>query len=64
MATFIKKHPVVTYFALAFALSWGGVLLVIGFDGIPGTPEQTETLFPLVYLAMLVGPERIDADPP
>lgn len=56
MATFIKRHPVVTYFALAFALSWGGVLLVIGFDGIPGTPEQTETLFPLVYLAMLVGP--------
>jgi hypothetical protein len=48
---------VATYFALVFAISWGGVLLVIGGPGgIPGTPEQFETLFPFVYLAMLVGP--------
>jgi membrane protease YdiL (CAAX protease family) len=48
---------VLTYFALAFAISWSGVLLVIGGPGgIPGTSEQTERLFPFVYLAMLVGP--------
>ena len=53
---FVKSHPLLTYFALAFAISWGGVLIVVGPGGIPGTTEQLETLFTSVYLAMLVGP--------
>jgi membrane protease YdiL (CAAX protease family) len=54
---FITKHPVSTYFALTFAISWGGVLLAIGGPGgIPATTEQNERLFPIVFLAMLVGP--------
>ena len=54
---FIKRHPVLTYFTLTFALSWGGILLVIcGPGGIPGTPEQFETLLPFVVLAMIAGP--------
>jgi len=53
----IKNHPVPTYFALTFAISWGLVLLVVGGPGgIPGTPEQTKKLLPIVVLAMLVGP--------
>jgi membrane protease YdiL (CAAX protease family) len=55
--TFITRHPVPTYFALAFAISWGSVLLVIGGPGgITGTTSQTDPLFPFVYLAMLAGP--------
>ncbi len=54
--TFIKGHEVLTYFALTFAVSWGGVLILVGPSGIPGTAEQSKTLFPVVYLAMLVGP--------
>jgi membrane protease YdiL (CAAX protease family) len=54
---FIKGHPLVSYFALTFAISWGGVLLVIGGPGgIPGNPEQFETLLPVVILALLAGP--------
>lgn len=54
---FIKRHPLLTYFALAFAISWGGALLVIGGpSGIPGTTEQFETLLPFVVSAMLAGP--------
>jgi uncharacterized protein len=54
---FIKRHPLLTYFALTFAISWGGVLLVIGGpDGIPGTSEETTKLFPLVYLTTVAGP--------
>ena len=53
---FIKSHPLLTYFALAFAISWGGVLIVVGPGGIPGTTEQFETLFPFAILAMLAGP--------
>ena len=54
---FIKSHPMPTYFALTFTISWSGVLLVIGGpSGIPATPEQADMLFPVVLLAMLVGP--------
>ena len=54
---FIERHPVLTYFALTFAISWGGFLMVVGGPGgFPGTPEDFETLLPLVALAMLAGP--------
>ena len=55
--TFILKHSVLTYFALALAISWGGLLLVTsGPGGIPGRSEETESLLPLGYLTMLAGP--------
>jgi membrane protease YdiL (CAAX protease family) len=54
---FIKRHPVLTYFALAFAISWGGMLLIIGGPGaIPATAEETTKLFPAVYLVTVAGP--------
>jgi hypothetical protein len=54
---FIKKNPMLTYFALAFAISWGGILLIVGGPGgIPGTPEQVERLFLVVMLAWFAGP--------
>jgi uncharacterized protein len=57
LRAFILRHSVLTYFALTFAISWGGVLLVIGGPGgIPGTTEQLERLLPFAILAMLAGP--------
>ena len=51
---FIERHLPPPYFTLTFALSWGGLLLLIGGPGaILGTSERTD---PYVYLAMLVGP--------
>ena len=52
----ITKHPVATYFALTFAISWGGVLAVVGPGGFPGTPKQFETLLPIAVVAMIAGP--------
>jgi membrane protease YdiL (CAAX protease family) len=53
---FIKRHPLPVYFTLAFAISWGGILMVIGPGGILGTTEVSEELLPFVYLATLLGP--------
>ena len=52
--SFIKRHPITTYYALVFAISWGGLLIVAGPGGI--TAEQTETPFILVYLVTVAGP--------
>jgi len=54
--TFIEKHPALTYFALAFVISWGGILMMIGLGGILGTKEISEEAMPFVYLATLLGP--------
>ena len=54
---FVKGHPLLTYFALVFAISWGGVLIVVGPGGLPAAnKEQFETLFPIAILAMVAGP--------
>ncbi len=53
---FIRKHPLLCYFALTFAISWGGFLIAIGPDGFPGTPELFEARLPLAVLAMILGP--------
>jgi membrane protease YdiL (CAAX protease family) len=50
--TFIKRHPLMTYFALTFVISWGGILIVVGPGGFPVTTEQLEML----GLATLLGP--------
>ncbi len=57
LKVFLMRHPVSTYFILTFAISWGGVLLVIGGPGgIPGTTEQFQRLLPMAIVAMLAGP--------
>jgi hypothetical protein len=53
----MKRHPVLAFYALAFAISWSGILVVIGGPGaFPGTPEQVDRLFLWVMLAWLAGP--------
>src|SRR5215207_6914856 len=54
---FVKRHPLLSFYALVFAISWGGVLIVAGPSGIPAAnKEQYETLFPIAILAMVAGP--------
>jgi membrane protease YdiL (CAAX protease family) len=52
---FIRKHSVATYFALTFAISWGGALMMVG-PRIPATREEFEGLLPVAISAMLAGP--------
>jgi membrane protease YdiL (CAAX protease family) len=54
---FIKLHPVLTYYALAFLIGWGGILLVIATQaGLPRTEEEFAGQLPLMIPAMLAGP--------
>ena len=56
MRPWIRNHPALSYFALAFVISWGSILVVIRGGEIPAPPEEAQRLFPLVYLGMLAGP--------
>ena len=56
ITAFIKRHPLVTYYTLTFAISWGGMLLAIGGPGgLPGTPEQADRLMGIAF-SLLAGP--------
>jgi len=57
MKNFIKQHPALSYYILVFAISWGGILILIGGPGnIPGTKEQAEKLFFPALIIMFAGP--------
>jgi membrane protease YdiL (CAAX protease family) len=56
MKAFIKKHPVLSYFALVFVISWTGFVAVVGPDGFPLSWERFERLGLLLYVVALAGP--------
>jgi len=53
---FIHRHPAASYFALTFAISWGGILMIVGPAGIRGTKEEFESLLPLWVPMLVLGP--------
>ncbi len=53
---FISRHPVLIYYVLTFAISWGGMLLVVGPRGFPGTPDEFLPTLPKLLSVMLAGP--------
>jgi membrane protease YdiL (CAAX protease family) len=50
------KRPVLTFYALAFAISWGGFMLAVGPRGFASSDWQAEGVFLGAVLAMLAGP--------
>lgn len=52
----IQRYPVLSFYALVFAISWGGILMLVGFGPIPGTNDEVERLFPFVLVAQFAGP--------
>jgi len=32
---FIKQHPILTFYFLTYAISWGGIVITLGYGGIP-----------------------------
>jgi len=52
----IKQHPVLTYYILTFAISWGGGLIVLGPGRFVGTMEPSQKQFLLAILVGITGP--------
>ena len=51
----LRRHPVCSFFVLAFGISWGGILLVLsatGFNRVELRPLDTG----LIFVFMLLGP--------
>jgi membrane protease YdiL (CAAX protease family) len=53
---YIKQYPVLTFYALVFAISWGGILILVGPGRIPGTTEEVKRLFTFALVVMFAGP--------
>lgn len=54
--TFIRMHAVLSYYALTFVISWGGVLILGAPHGMPTTSDQFTKLWPIVFLPYFFGP--------
>ena len=53
---FVKRHPVLVYYALVFAISWGCILIVLGPGGFLGTSVTTQTQLFVGGQISLLGP--------
>src|SRR5262245_35488746 len=56
MGTLIRRHPLLAYYVLTFALSWGGFLLVVGPSSLANTIWQADGNFLFAMVVMLGGP--------
>jgi membrane protease YdiL (CAAX protease family) len=56
MLPLMRRRPLAAYVVLTFAISWGGVLLLIGTRAIWGTAPTDGPRFLYALLAMLAGP--------
>jgi hypothetical protein len=52
---FVKSHPLLSFFALTFAISWGGMLLIIGAGGPGGYPMLAWVAGPPIAGMVLTG---------
>jgi uncharacterized protein len=53
---FVRRHGVLAYFILAFAISWGGLLLVYGPGGLTNSAWRSDPRAALIGVALLAGP--------
>jgi membrane protease YdiL (CAAX protease family) len=53
---FLKKNAVLFYFVLSLIITWGGILLAIGLDGVLGKVAIPDAQMPILYAVTLLGP--------
>lgn len=52
----MNKYSLAIYFFLAFAISWGLIIILAGPDNFPIDPIKSKELLPMLYVSMLFGP--------
>jgi membrane protease YdiL (CAAX protease family) len=53
---FIKKYPLLSFYALAFVISWAGIVLVVGPSGISANSLPSDMQIALLFPTLVVGP--------
>ena len=56
LRAFVGRRPVLCYYALVFAISWGAMLVVIAGSEFPASTETYDSKFGLVIVALIAGP--------
>lgn len=56
MMSLLRSHPVLIYYALVVAISWGGILVAVGPSGLFNSSANPAVLTQFIYLAALAGP--------
>lgn len=56
LRAFARRHPISCYYLLVFAISWGGILVLVAPTGIPGRPEDVDRLFMYALAVLFAGP--------
>ena len=57
-AGLVGSHSLLSFYVLAFGISWGAILLAVGLGpgGFSATPQQLQVAIPYAVPAMLAGP--------
>lgn len=56
LKNFIDRNALIIYFLLAYLISWGAILIIVGPGGLQPAAERLMGTVLLVFLAMLLGP--------
>ena len=56
LVSFVKRHPVLTYYLLVFLISFGGIIIVLGLDGFLGITQTARTQLFVGGPISLLGP--------
>lgn len=57
--SFVARHSLVSYFVIAYGITWGGILIFLTSRGFQLTSLQVQDasiMFVIIFLAMLLGP--------
>ena len=58
-ASLVARHPLVSYFVLAYGITWGSILVFLASRGFQFTSlhvQDTSILFVIIFSGMLLGP--------
>ena len=54
LASWLRRHPMLGYFALAYGISWGGILIILGTTGFELTALRPRLIWQSVTAAAIV----------